>query len=57
MKGERPATDRTDRTDAEVTSAYDGDGDARTFLVADITREAAWLSTAAADAVDLETWR
>lgn len=57
MQGERSDPDSTDDADAEVVSAYDGTDDARRLLVADITREEAWLSAPAGDAADLETWR
>lgn len=59
MQGERPDVPERVSTDAdaEVVGAYDDVDDERAFLVADIARDGAWLSVAAADALDLETWR
>jgi hypothetical protein len=44
-------------TDAAVVAANDAVDGASAFLVADVTRDDAWLSIAVADAVALDAWR
>lgn len=57
MQGKRPSTDADGDGDAEVVSAYDAVGGTPAYLVADIARDAAWLSVPVAEALDLDAWR
>jgi hypothetical protein len=43
--------------DHEVVSAVDGDGQAREYVIADISEDGAWLSMDADDAPTLPSWR
>ncbi|MFW5965301.1 MAG: DUF7556 family protein [Halodesulfurarchaeum sp.] len=45
------------RTDEEVMAAVDEAGSHSRFVIADITRDGAWVSAALADTRDLEAWR
>ena len=59
MQGKRPNLPTTDSIDgdAEVVCAYDDVDDTPSFLVADITRDDAWLSIAVTGALELDAWR
>lgn len=59
MQGNRPNLPDADSAvgDADVVCAYDDVDDTPAFLVADITRDDAWLSIAAAGALELDAWR
>lgn len=41
----------------DVMSAVDSTGDTERFVVADVTRDDAWLATPTADAVSTVEWR
>lgn len=59
MQGKRPNLPDTtaDDGDAEVVCAYDDVDDVPSFLVADITRDSAWLSIDVTGALELDAWR
>ena len=58
MQGKRPSTDADGAGgEAEVVGAYDDVGGTPAYLVADIARDAAWLSVPVAEALDLDAWR
>lgn len=58
MQGKRPdLPDDGSAGDAEVMGAYDAVDGTPAYLVADIGRDAAWLSVSVAGALDLEAWR
>lgn len=59
MQGKRPNLPDADSIDgdAEVVCAYDDVDDTPSFLVADITRDDAWLSIAVTGALELDAWR
>jgi hypothetical protein len=44
-------------TDGEVMGAIDDESDGDRYVVADISRDDAWVSTLLLDAVVLEEWR
>lgn len=53
MSEERLPSDAGD----EVVATVDGDGDRESFVLADLTRDEAWISMAAAEAPVLPAWR
>lgn len=59
MQGKRPDLPDADGSarDAEVVGAYDAVDGTPAYLVADIARDAAWLSVPVAGALDLDAWR
>jgi hypothetical protein len=59
MQGKRPDLPNADSidVDADVVCAYDDVGDVPSFLVADISRDDAWLSIAVTGALELDAWR
>lgn len=59
MQGKRPDLSEPESTesDAEVICAYDDVDETPSFLVADISREDAWLSIEVEAARELDAWR
>lgn len=59
MQGKRPNLPDGDSIDgdADVVCAYDDVEDTPVFLVADITRDDAWLSVGVTGALELDAWR
>ncbi len=43
--------------DAEVMASVDDDGETERLVIADISREEAWLSMCVTDATSLSDWR
>lgn len=50
-------TAAVDPTDAEVMASVDAAADRTEFVIADVSRDGAWLSAPAADAPQLPNWR
>lgn len=44
-------------TEGEVMVSIDGDGGAEKVIIADITREGAWISIPLAEAASIPEWR
>ncbi|WP_254538407.1 DUF7556 family protein [Halomarina litorea] len=44
-------------TDGEVMAALDNAGPTTQFIIADVTRDDAWLSITASETLDLDEWR
>lgn len=59
MQGKRPDLPEPESIEsgAEVICAYDDVDETPSFLVADITRDDAWLSIAVEEARELDAWR
>lgn len=59
MQGKRPDLPEPESTEPveEVICAYDDVDGTPSFLVADITRDDAWLSIAVEEARELDAWR
>lgn len=59
MQGKRPDLPEPESTESgtEVICAYDDVDETPSFLVADISRDDAWISIAVEEARELDAWR
>lgn len=59
MQGEQPDLPEPENADAavEIMGVYDAVDGVPTFVIADVTRDEAWLSMPAAASLDIDDWQ